>query len=60
MRFFWSALLTGALFLVGFDTWEARRDARQAAQSQERLDAQTQAQQAPPAIAEDGTGYPPR
>jgi len=60
MRMFWSAFLTGALFLIGYDTWESRRDARQATLAQDRLDARTQAQQTPPAIAEDGTGYPPR
>ena len=59
MRFFWSALLTGALFFIGFDTWESRREARLAAQSQNRIDAQTEVQ-APAAIAEDGTGIPPR
>jgi len=59
MRYFWSALLTGALFLVGFDTWESRREARMAAQSQDRIDARVNAP-APAAIAEDGTGIPPR
>ena len=59
MRYFWSALLTGALFLVGFDTWESRREARMAAQTQDRIGAPANAQ-TPPAIAEDGTGLPPR
>jgi hypothetical protein len=59
MRFFWSALLTGALFFIGFDTWESRREARLAAQSQDRIGAQADTQ-AGPAIAEDGTGIPPR
>ena len=56
MRVFWSVMLAGGLLLAGFDVFESRQAERQAA----RQAAQQAAQQQAPAIADDGTGFPPR
>jgi hypothetical protein len=52
MRVFWSVILAGGLLLAGFDVFDSRQADRQAARQA--------AQQQGPAVAEDGTGFPPQ
>jgi hypothetical protein len=54
MRFFWSVVFFSGLMLIGFDTYESRRAQRLAQQDNLVI------HQQPPAVAEDGTGFPPR